>query len=354
MPLSSRTLIYIALCANCLIAASKFGVAEWTGSSAMFSEGVHSTADMGNELLLLYGLHRGAARPDADHPLGSGREVYFWSFAVALLVFALGAVVSLHEGITHIAHPEPIGNAGAIYLVLALSAIIDGTSWWLTLRAFKGERRLSEVMPAIHRSKDAPAFIVLFEDSAAMVGLGIAFVGVYLSIALERPVLDGMASICIGLVLAGTAVLLARETKSLLIGERADQAIVDSIVGIAEGIDGVAHANGVLTVHLAPNQIVVATSLEFADELRTAQIEARVVELETRVRTKHPAVVAIFVKPQSPEGYRATIERRNGSPGGRPGRGQVTDASGRTEGARRLARFIRYLPHSRSARQPIR
>lgn len=315
-PYSSRTLIFIALGANLLIAASKFAVAAWTGSSAMFSEGIHSTADMGNELLLLYGLHRGAARPDADHPLGSGREVYFWSFAVALLVFALGAVVSLHEGVTRVAHPEPIRNAGAVYLVLALSAVVDGISWWLTLRAFKGERRFVDVVPAIHRSKDAPAFIVLFEDSAALLGLGIAFVGVYLSIALERPVLDGIASFCIGLVLAATALLLARETKSLLIGERADQAIVDAIVAIAEGIDGIAHANGVLTVHLAPNQIVVATSLEFADELRTSQIEARVTELELQVRRRYPAVVAIFVKPQSPEGYRATIARRYGTPVG--------------------------------------
>jgi cation diffusion facilitator family transporter len=313
---SSRTIIYVALGANLLVAATKFAAAAWTGSSAMFSEGIHSVVDMGNELLLLYGLHRGAAPADQNHPLGHGREVYFWSFAVALLVFALGAVVSLHEGITHVLQPKPIKNAMANYVVLATSALIDGSSWWITMRAFKAEKRYSEIFGAVRRSKDPPSFIVLFEDSAALIGLGIAFVGIYLSITLNRPVLDGVASILIGTVLAITATLLARETKSLLIGERADQAIVDSILGLAGTTQGVTHANGVLTVHLGPSQIVVALSLEFADQLRTSEIEAKVAELEDRIRAQHPAVVALFVKPQSPEGYKETIRRRYGKPAG--------------------------------------
>ena len=311
---TSRTYVYVALGANLLVAATKFAAASWTGSSAMYSEGIHSAADMGNELLLIYGMHRGAARPDREHPLGYGREVYFWSFAVALLVFALGAVVSLHEGITHVLNPQPIRNAGANYVVLALSALVDGGSWWFTLRSFQAGRRFSEIPTAIHRSKDPPAFIVLFEDSAAMIGIGIAFAGIYLSTSLGSPVLDGAASILIGVVLAVTAILLARESKSLLIGERADQVIVDSIMRIAGAMDGVAHANGVLTVHLAPKQIVVALSLEFADELTTSGIEAKVAELERCIRMKHPAVVVLFVKPQSPEGYKQTIALRYGMP----------------------------------------
>jgi cation diffusion facilitator family transporter len=255
---SSRTLIYVALGANLMVAATKFAAAAWTGSSAMFSEGIHSIVDTGNELLLLYGLHRGAARPDRDHPLGYGREVYFWSFAVALLVFALGAGVSLHEGVTHILSPTPIRNATVNYVVLALSALIDGSSWWITVRTFRTRDPNSSVFRAVHRSKDPPAFIVLFEDSAALTGLGIAFVGVYLSTSLNHPILDGVASILIGLVLAATAALLARETKSLLIGERADKIIVDSIWHLAATTEGVAHANGVLTVHLAPMEIMVA------------------------------------------------------------------------------------------------
>ena len=308
-------MIYVALGANLLVAGTKFAAAAWTGSSAMFSEGIHSLVDTGNELLLLYGMHRSAKRPDKDHPLGYGREVYFWSFAVALLVFALGAGVSLHEGITQVMNPQPIQNGGANYAVLALSALIDGGSWWITLHAFKEKRRYSEIYGAIRGSKDPPAFIVLFEDSAALIGLAIAFAGIYLATRLDRPVLDGAASILIGLVLAMTATLLARETKSLLIGERADPAIVASIQRLAEAMEGVAHANGVLTVHLAPRQILVALSLEFADELRTGEIEAKVTELERRICLSHPEVVALFVKPQTAGAYTATIARRYAIPG---------------------------------------
>jgi cation diffusion facilitator family transporter len=312
---SSQTILYVALAANLLVAATKFAAAAWTGSSAMFSEGIHSLVDTGNELLLLYGLHRGAARPDRDHPLGYGREVYFWSFAVAVLVFALGAGISLHEGVTQILKPESIRHAAANYAVQALSALIDGSSWWVTLRAFRSRLGYSKIFRTILRSKDPPAFIVLIEDSAALIGLGIAFAGIYLSIQLDRPVLDGVASILIGLVLAATAALLARETKSLLIGERADQTIVDSIMRITATLDGVARANGVITVHLAPEQILVALSIEFADELKTSQIEASVTELETRIREQHPAVVALFVKPQTAERFRETLSRRYGKSG---------------------------------------
>ena len=240
-------------------------------------------------------------------------------FAVALLVFALGAGVALYEGIIHVLRAEPIQNARVNYVVLGLSALFDGSSWWIALRNFKGEKRYAELFGAIRDSKDPPTFIVLFEDSAALIGLMIAFVGIYFSMRLNLPVLDGAASILIGLVLAVTAGLLARETKGLLIGERADQRIHDSILRIAAGMDGVAHANGVLTIHLAPQQIMVALSLEFADELRTPEIEAKVIELENRVRLMHPAVVALFVKPQSPGGFKETNERRYGKLGSSAG-----------------------------------
>ena len=154
--------------------------------------------------------------------------------------------------------------------------------------------------------------MVLFEDSAALIGLIFAFAGTYFSVGLGMPVLDGVASIMISLVLAATAVLLAKETKGLLIGESADPIIVESIMRLATEMDGVDHANGVLTIHLAPRQIAVALSLEFADELRTSDIEVRVVELERRLRHAHPTVIALFVMPQSPSGYRDTVARRQG------------------------------------------
>ena len=309
---SSRTVIYVAIAGNLLVALTKFGAATWTGSSAMLSEGIHSVVDTGNEVLLLYGLRRATARPDREHPLGYGREIYFWSFVVALLIFAVGAGLSFYEGIAHVMKPTPIQNPAVNYVVLALSALFDGCTWWIALRNFKGEKRYADLFKAVRDSKDPPSFMVLFEDSAALVGLLIAFASTYLSVSLNLPVLDGVASILIGLVLAVTATLLARETKGLLIGERANQSIVDAIIRLAEEIEGIAHANGILTVHLAPQQIVAALSLEFADELRTPEIEAKVSELERRVRRLHPEVVALFVKPQSPSGFKEAIASRFG------------------------------------------
>jgi cation diffusion facilitator family transporter len=307
---SSRKVIYAAIAGNLLVAATKFIAAAWTGSSAMLSEAIHSVVDSGNSLLLLYGLHRAEAPPDQVHPLGYGREIYFWSFVVAVLVFALGAGISLYEGVLHVLSPTPIQNATVIYVVLTLSAVFDGTTWWIALKNFKGRSTFSRIFGAIHESKDPPSFMVLFEDSAALIGLLIAFVGTYISVRLDMPILDGVASILIGCVLAATAALLARETKGLLIGEAADPAIVKSIINAAEKLEGVAHANGVMTLHLAPRQIAVALSLEFADELRTPEIEAKVIELERRLRDLHPDVIALFVKPQSFSGFKDAIAKR--------------------------------------------
>lgn len=307
---SSRQVICAAIVGNLLVAATKFAAAAWTGSSAMLSEAVHSLVDTGTSLLLLYGVHRAKHPPDHDHPLGYGREIYFWSFVVAVMVFALGAGVSLYEGVIHMSRPEPIQNAAVNYAVLGLSALFDGTTWWIALRTFKGRMRYSALFKAIKESKDPPNFMVLFEDSAALIGLIIAFAGTYLSVRLDLPILDGVASILIGFVLAATAALLARETKGLLIGEAADKLIVDSIMRIANDMEGVAHANGIITVHFAPQQIVVALSLEFADELRTPDIEMKVTELERNLRQLHPSVIALFVKPQSASGYNDSVARR--------------------------------------------
>jgi cation diffusion facilitator family transporter len=262
--------------------------------------------------LLLYGVHRSKRTPDQNHPFGYGREIYFWSFVVAVQVFALGAGVAFVQGVTHVVHPSPIEFANVNYVVLALSALFDGATWLIALRGFKGETHYADIFRAIRASKDPPSFMVVFEDSAALIGLFVAFAGSYLSIRLDLPILDGVASILIGLVLAVTALILARETKGLLIGEPADPAIVMSLLRIAREMEGVAHANGILTVHLAPQQIAVALSLEFADELKTPAIEIKVSELEGRLRNLHPAVIAVFVKPQTAIGYAEAVERRRG------------------------------------------
>lgn len=306
---SSKKVVYAALLGNMLAATTKAVAAVWTGSSAMLSEAVHSFADTGNEVLLLYGMHRAGRRPDLGHPLGYGREVYFWSFIVALLIFALGSGVSIYEGISHISHPERIEDAFVNYIVLGLSFLFESGSWWVAFKSFREAKGDLGYFEAIRRSKDPPSFITLFEDSADLVGILIAAAGIFAAASLGLPVLDGVASILIGLVLGGTAVLLARESKSLLIGEQADPELTRSILAIAGNEASVSRANGLLTVQLAPDQIVAALSLEFANDVRAREIEESVIAIEQKVRAAHPEVVTLFVKPQTDRTFQEVRRR---------------------------------------------
>lgn len=301
---SSKTSVYAALIGNLLVAATKSVAAVWTGSSAMLSEAVHSFVDTGNEVLLLYGMRRSKRPPDPDHPVGYGRELYFWSFIVALLVFALGAGVSLYEGVTHILDPEPIRDVTVSYVVFALAFLFEGGSWLVALRHFRRVKGPLGYYEAFRRSKDPPSFMVLFEDTAALLGIVIAAAGTFAATALHEPTLDGAASILIGLVLGATAALLARESKSLLIGERADRALDRDIRRIVE-TSSAATVNGVMTVQLAPNQVLAVLSLEFTDDLRVPQIEEAVIRIEEQVRATHPEVVRLFIKPQTPGTFKA-------------------------------------------------
>jgi len=296
---SSKIAIYAALAGNLLVALTKFVAAALSGSSSMLSEGIHSLVDTGNEVLLLYGLRRAQRRPTTAHPLGYGRELYFWSFIVAVLLFALGAGVSIYQGISRIRAPEPIEHLALNYIVLGLSFVFEGVSWRVSQRAFAAAKGELGWWEAVRRSKDPSKFIVLFEDTAALIGIVIAAAGLYLAESLRLPVFDGIASLLIGLVLAVTAALLARESKGLLIGERADSRTAAAIEALAADEPGVVSANGLLTVQLAPDQIVAALSLEFDDGLATPQIEHAVAAIEQRVRAKHPEVTALFVKPQT-------------------------------------------------------
>ena len=307
---SSRKVIYAALAGNLLVALTKFLAAGVTGSSAMISEGVHSLVDTGNEVLLLYGLRRAARPPDDAHPLGHGRELYFWSFIVALLIFAVGAGVSLYEGITHIFHAAPLTKPVVNYVVLALAILFESGSWWVAFREFRATKGAQGYYEAVRESKDPPGFLVLFEDSAALVGLLIALVGTAAADLLELPVLDGVASIAIGLVLAVVALFLAQESKALLIGEGASREIVASICRIAGSERGVEHANGLFTVHLGPRQVVAALSVDFADDLSARDVEDIVAKIERRIRDRHPEVISILIKPQSITNFRRGLDRR--------------------------------------------
>lgn len=295
---SSNVVIYAALAGNLLVAITKFCAASWTGSSAMMSEGVHSLVDTTNQGLLLYGIRRAAKPPDAHHPLGYGRELYFWSFIVALLIFSTGAGVSVYEGIRHIQDPRVIVDPSINYAVLLLSAVFEGCSWAVAYREFNAERGTADILSAVRRSKDPTTFTVLFEDTAALIGIAIAFIGTLLADQLKLPLLDGMASIGIGVVLAVTAVFLARESKGLLIGEPARERVRQSIQRIAAEQLGVEKAFNLLTIHLAPEQIVVALDLDFDDRLSVGNIERTVRALEARIKDEHPEVVSVFVKPR--------------------------------------------------------
>jgi cation diffusion facilitator family transporter len=293
---STRTLV-VALLANLGIAVSKFVAAAITGSSAMLTEGVHSVVDSTNQLLLMWGRHAARRPPDMRHPFGYGRELYFWSFVVAVLVFALGAGVSVYEGIIHILEPEPAVAPLVAYGVLLVAFLLEG---WSTVEAFKEFRVAKGSLgwfEAIRRSKDPPAFIVLLETGAAMAGIIAAAVGLLLSQLTHNPFYDGAASVVIGLILGVTALLLANESKGLLIGEAADPDLVRSIHDLACEKDGIVGVGYILTSHSSPDQITVMMNVDFRDNLLAADVERIVCEVEAEARERWPDVRRLFIRP---------------------------------------------------------
>jgi cation diffusion facilitator family transporter len=306
----SKTVIFAALAGNLAIAVTKFGAAFFTGSSAMLSEAIHSTVDTGNQLVLLYGMHRAARPADASHPFGHGLELYFWAFVVAILIFGVGAGVSIYEGWQKVREPHPIEHAYVNYLVLGASIAFESGSWWVAMREFakgKGEQGWLE---AIHRSKDPALFTVLFEDTAALLGLVVALLGVALAQALDLPALDGVASIAIGLILAAAAAFLAYECRSLLTGEGAGPRVTQRIRAIAASEPGVVRPNEVLTMHFGPRDILVTLSLDFEDGLTAAAVERAVSNIERRIKREVSEVCRVFVEAQSFEAHRRSMPPR--------------------------------------------
>ncbi len=298
---SNKRIIVAALAGNIAVAVAKFVAAVVTGSSAMVSEGVHSLVDCVNEGLLLYGTARADRPADRSHPFGYGRELYFWAFIVALLVLALGAGASLYEGVHHLQHPEPITRPLVNYVVLVASLLFEGASWIVAMRAFRASKGTLGYFEAFRRSKDPTNFTVLLEDSAALIGLLIALAGVSASHLLQEPMYDGIASIAIGCVLALSSLLLARETKALLLGESAHPHVRDAILRIAGEDPAVRTANGVITIQIGPENVIAALSAEFEDALTTPQIEACIDRIESAIKAAYPSVTSVFIKPQTPE-----------------------------------------------------
>ena len=299
----SKRAIYAALVGNSLIAVTKFGASAYTGSSAMLSEAVHSLVDTGNQWLLLYGLKRSKRPADRHHPFGYGMEEYFWAFIVAILIFGLGAGISFYEGLKRVMEPHEVASPYVNYIVLSLAILFEGASWYVALQEFRKGKGKRGWMAEIRHSKDPTKFTVLFEDSAAMLGLVVAMIGIALAQYLHMPVLDGAASIVIGVILATTAALLAYECKGLLIGEAASPAVIVSIRKTATALEGVDAVNEVLTMHLGPEDILANLSLDFADGLSSEQVEATITGLEQAIKAEHPQVKRIFIEAQSAEAH---------------------------------------------------
>ena len=290
--------LYGALAANLGIGVAKFVAAGITGSSSMLTEGVHSCVDSGNQVLLLYGQHRAKRAPDEHHPFGYGRELYFWAFVVAILIFAVGAGVSGYEGYVHIIEPEPLSDPLINYIVLGIAFALEGASWGIAMKEFAHAKGGVGWWRAIRESKDPAGFIVVFEDSAALAGLFIAAIGVWASHAYQDPRIDGVASVLIGVILAAVAILLAREAKGLLIGERADPVIIAKVRGIIDAYDDITAVNHVRTVHTAPDSIFVAISADFRDGVTMGDGERLIERIETELHSAIPQLSSIYIRPE--------------------------------------------------------
>ncbi len=296
---SSKKVIYAALIGNALIALTKFIAFFITKSSAMLSEGVHSVVDTGNQVLLLYGLHRAKRPANEQFPFGHGKEVYFWGFVVAITIFTIGAGVSIYKGVQHIFHPVAIINPTLNYIVLGCAFVFEGAAWYFAFTEFTKAKGRWGYFEAVKRGKDPSMFVVLFEDSAAMLGIIAAFVGILLSQITGNYIYDGIAAVIIGFILAGTAAWLAYEIKGLLIGESAPPEIVNGIKEIAKSYPKIKHVNEVLTLHMGPEFILLNLSVDFADSLSAGDVEETVSRLDRHIKQTYPKIKRVFVEAEA-------------------------------------------------------
>lgn len=303
---SAKKTIYAAMAANFAIAVTKFVAASITGSSAMLSEGIHSVVDTGNELLLLLGIRQSKRPADDSHPFGYGQELYFWTLIVALFIFAIGGGMSIYEGIEHVRHPEPLTDPRWNYGVLGLAVIFEGYSWNVAFQEFLASKNEDSFWTAIRASKDPIIFTVLFEDTAALIGLLVAFIGVLSGHLLGNIYLDGVASIVIGVILCGVALLLASESKGLLIGEGANAETVASIKKITNDDPAVERVIKVLTLHFGPQEILLNLEIKFVDDLETEELAIAVERLENAINSQHSEIENIFIEAKS-----ITVKRKS-------------------------------------------
>ncbi len=303
---SSKKAIYAALAGNSLIAITKFSAAAYTGSSAMLSEGIHSLVDTGNQVLLLFGLKQSAKPADAEFPFGHGKEVYFWCFVVAMLIFALGGTFSIYQGWQHLTHSEPITNVMVNYLVLGFAMVFEFGALYVAFKEFNLSRGEQKVVEAVREGKDPTLFVVVFEDSAAMLGLIIAFAGLVLYQLTGNIIFDAIASILIGVVLILTAWWLAKESKGLLIGESASIKIREGINAVLDGHEQIKVVNEIATLHMGPDTILAMVSVDFTERMSADELEDEVTQLNRSIKDLDPRITRVFIEAERAENHPST------------------------------------------------
>lgn len=295
----SKIVVYGAIGANLAIAAAKFTAAFFTGSAAMLSEAIHSLVDTGNGLLILLGLSRASKAADDEHPFGHGKELYFWTMIVAVLIFAVGGGLSLYEGWVHIQKPAPLTDPTWNYWVLGLAVLFEGIACSLAFREFNKTRGDAGFWQALRASRDPAVYAILLEDLAALVGLVIALGGVYFGHLLNNPYFDGGASTAIGVLLIGMAVFMLKETRGLLVGEGIDATTRASLQTLAQADPAVRSMRPPLSMYLGPDEAFLALDVRFQQDLSAQQVEEAVGRLEKAIRAKHPEFKRIFVEAES-------------------------------------------------------
>jgi cation diffusion facilitator family transporter len=298
-PATTRAVIG-ALLANVAIAIVKFVAAAATGSSAMLAEAIHSVVDTGDSVLLLLGMRLASRPPDERHPFGHGRDVFFWSLVVAMLIFGVGGGVTAYEGILRLRAPAPVRNVTASYVVLGAAALFETISLVIGLRALLDYRRRRlpgvSLFRAMHLAKDPTMITVVLEDSAALAGLLIAFLGVFLSTALHRPAFDGAASLLIGLMLAVVAVILGAECRGLIVGERALPDVVAGARGLLSGHPAVREVREVNTMQIGPDEVLLTVSLGFRTGLSDHALARAARDLDRALRERFPEIKRVLLE----------------------------------------------------------
>ncbi len=296
----TKFVIYVAIAGNLAIAFVKFIAAALTGSSAMLSEGIHSLVDTGNQLLLLLGVNRSRKPADSKHPFGYGKELYFWSLIVAIMLFGVGGGMTIYEGVTHILEPRPLEEPFWAYVILGVSMLMEGISWTFAIRALLAEKGKHSLWQTLRRSYDPSVLTVLLEDTAALIGLMVAFAGIYLAHRFSNPYFDGAASVVIGVILCIVSVILARESKGLLVGEAATPEVVESVTSLALNEPAVVAVNQVLTLVFGPEEVLLNIEAQFVPSLRVSELAKVVSRLEVTIQQYHPRVKRIFIEVAPP------------------------------------------------------